>query len=150
MIIIIIIIIIIIVIIIIIIIIIIVIVIIIIIIIIIIIKSAVKIYSNNDKKIEMVRRFEEKSEASGRRSLVKDAKKYAGELDFHLNLVHPVPTGAKGDRNEEIEGTNIGVWVKRAQQGKNADELRAERWQGKFVVQRWEDKESGTELRMNV
>ena len=49
-------------------------------------KSAVKIYANNDKKIEMVRRFEEKSEASGRRSLVKDAKKYAGKLDLHLNL----------------------------------------------------------------
>ena len=99
----------------------------------------------NDKKIEMVRRFEENAEASGRRSLVKDAKKCAGELDLHLNLVHPGPTGATGDRNEEIEGKKIGVWVKRAQQGKNADELRAERWQGKLVVQIWEDGESGTE-----
>ena len=98
------------------------------------IKSAVTMYANNDKKIEMVRRFEEKSEASGRRSLVKDAKKYAGELDLHLNLVHMGPTGVTGDRNEEIEGKKIGAWVKRAQQGTNADELRAERWQGKFVV----------------
>ena len=46
-------------------------------------------YATNDKKIQMLRRFEEKSEVSGRRSLIKDAKKYAGELDLHLNLVHP-------------------------------------------------------------
>ena len=78
-------------------------------------------------------------------SLVKDAKKNAGELDLHVNLVRPRPKGDTGDRNEEIEGKEIGVCVKRAQQGKNADELRAERWQGYFVVQRWEDEESGTE-----
>ena len=42
------------------------------------IKSAVKMYAKNDKKIEMVRRFEEKSEASGRRSLVKGFKEVRG------------------------------------------------------------------------
>ena len=39
--------------------------------------------------MEVVRQLEERSEEKGRRSMVKDAKKYASEFGLKLTLVHP-------------------------------------------------------------
>ena len=39
----------------------------------------------------LVRQFEEKAERTGRRSLVKDAQKYAEELGMQLELRYPDP-----------------------------------------------------------
>ena len=63
--------------------------------------------------MELVRRFEEKAERTGRRSLVKDAQKYAEELGMKLELRYPDPSGTTAE-NEKIEGHKIGVWTEKA------------------------------------
>ncbi|CAH3031666.1 unnamed protein product [Pocillopora meandrina] len=50
------------------------------------VKTAVKLYTNQDSTMELVRQFDEKCERDGRRSIVKDAKKYAEEMGLELGL----------------------------------------------------------------
>ena len=77
------------------------------------IKSATRLYANADPTMELVRRFEERAERTGRRSLVKDAQKYAEELGMKLELRYPDPSGTTAE-NEKIEGHKIGVWTRKA------------------------------------
>ena len=46
------------------------------------VKAAVNLYKNPDLTMETVRKFEERSVALGHQSLVKDAVKYAEELEL--------------------------------------------------------------------
>ena len=50
------------------------------------VKTAIKLYTNRDSTMELVRQFHEKCERNGRRSIVKDAKKYAEEMGLELSL----------------------------------------------------------------
>ena len=43
-------------------------------------------YQNSDKTVEVVREFEEHAMASGHQSLVKEAAKYAEELNITVQL----------------------------------------------------------------
>ena len=61
------------------------------------IKSATRLYANADPTMELVRRFEEKAERTGRRSLVKDAHKYSEELGMKLELRYPDPSGTTAE-----------------------------------------------------
>ena len=89
--------------------------------------------------MELVRRLEENAERTGRRSLVKDAQKYAEELGMKLELRYPDPSGTTAE-NEKIEGHKIGVWRK-ALQNKHCEGVREQRWQGQLHTARWEDKD---------
>ena len=53
------------------------------------IKVAVKLYCNADPTMAAVRSFEELPVQNGRHSMIKDAKKYAEELDLQLWLNFP-------------------------------------------------------------
>ena len=88
----------------------------------------------------LVRRFEEKAERTGRRSLVKDAQKYAEELGLKLELRYPDPLGTTTE-NETLEGRTIGTWMKKALQNKHCQGVREQRWQGKPHTASWEDKD---------
>ena len=48
------------------------------------IKAAVKLYCNADPTIAAVRSFKELAVQNGHHSIIKDAKKYAEELDLQL------------------------------------------------------------------
>ena len=50
------------------------------------VKTAIKLYTNRESTIELVRQFGEKCERNERRSIVKDAKKYAEEMGLELSL----------------------------------------------------------------
>jgi len=55
-------------------------------------KTAIKLYPSEDPTMRMVPEFEEKCERTERRSLKKDAKRYAYERGLHLKLIKlPVP-----------------------------------------------------------
>ena len=56
------------------------------------VKSALKLYTNTDPTMQVVRAFEERAENKRHQSLVKDAKNYAEELDLTLKLTFPEPT----------------------------------------------------------
>ena len=53
------------------------------------ILSAIKLYSNEDRKMRMVRAFEENAIHQGHQSLVKEAREFAEELGLTLDLSFP-------------------------------------------------------------
>ena len=55
------------------------------------IKAAVKFNRNADPAMVAVRSFEELAVQNGRHSIIKDAKKYAEELDLQVWLNFPNP-----------------------------------------------------------
>ena len=102
------------------------------------IKTAVNLYQNQDPRMKVVREFEERATETGHHSLIKDAVKYAKELDLDLKLSELNPTCQTVDGNE-VSGKQIGVWAKRAQQQQLRQEITKEKWQGKLLKIRWED-----------
>ena len=78
------------------------------------IKTAVNLYQNQDTTMKVLREFEEKATESGHHSLIKDAVKFAKELNLDLKLSELNPTCRTADGNE-VSGKQIGVWAKRAQ-----------------------------------
>ena len=102
------------------------------------IKTAVNLYQNQDPTMKVVREFEERATETGHHSLIKDAVKYAKELDLDLKLSELNPTCRTADGNE-VSGKQIGVWAKRAQQQQLRQEITKEKWQAKLLKIRWED-----------
>ena len=95
--------------------------------------------------MEVVRQFEERSEEKGRRSMVKDVKKYASEFGLKLSLVHPQPLITCLMKDEEVPVKKIGVWLKTAAAERNVEEMKVEGWQESLLSERWEDQEVGEE-----
>ena len=62
------------------------------------IKSLLKLYQNSAQTVEAVREFEEHAMASGHQSLVKEAAKYAEELNItlQLDILNPVCVTTEG------------------------------------------------------
>ena len=71
------------------------------------VKAAVRLYTKEDLAMDGVRRFEERSGETGRRSMVKDIRKYASEF-------HPRPLIMCVKTNTEVEVKRLGVWMKAA------------------------------------
>ena len=107
------------------------------------IKAAVKLYSNTDQTMIMVRDFEKKAEYTGGQSLTKDAIKYAEGLQLRLTLEYPDPKGYIED-GKEAQCQKIGIWARAAQQTKREEKMREGRWQGKLLNNRWEDDDLNT------
>ena len=69
------------------------------------IKAAVKFNCNADPAMVAVRSFEELAVQNGRHSIIKDAKKYAEELDLQLWLNFPNPTAVADGK--KVEAGNL-------------------------------------------
>ena len=95
--------------------------------------------------MEVFRQFEERSEEKERRSMVKDAKKYASEFGLKLSLVHPQPLITCLMKDEEVPVKKIGVWLKTAAAERDVEELKVEGWQGSLLSERWRDQEVAEE-----
>ena len=103
------------------------------------IKASVNLCQNQDPTMKVVRVFEERSAETGRHhSLLKDAIKYAKELDLDLKLSELNPTCGTA-YGKEASGRQIGEWAKRAQQQQLRQDTTKEKWQGKLFKNRWED-----------
>ena len=70
-------------------------------------KTAIKLYTNRDSAMELVRPFDEKRERNGRRSIVKHAKKYAEEMGLELSL-SPGAVVTTTEPNEDISSEKVG------------------------------------------
>ena len=101
------------------------------------VKAAVNLYKNPDLTMETVRIFEERSVALGYQSLVKDAAKYAEELELILNLTHP-QSSLDTDMGE-VPAKKIMAHLKRSQEEQFEEMVRDQKWQGKLLRARWED-----------
>ena len=71
------------------------------------VETAIKLYTNRDSTMEPVRQFDEKCDRNGRRSIVKDAKKYAEEMGLELSLF-PGAVVTTTESNEDISSEKVG------------------------------------------
>jgi len=101
------------------------------------IKAAVKLYCNPDPTMAAVRSFEELSEQKGRHSFIKDAKKYADELNLQLQLNFPNPVIIAD--GEELETKKTKEVINKARKLETKATVAEERWQGKLIKNRWDD-----------
>ncbi|PFX27420.1 hypothetical protein AWC38_SpisGene7907 [Stylophora pistillata] len=99
------------------------------------VKAAVRLYTNDDPAMEVVRRFEERSEEMGQQSVVKDAKRYASEFGLNLSLVHPEPLVTCLTNDLKVPVKKIGMWLKTAVKERDVEELKAEGWQGRLLTE---------------
>ena len=106
------------------------------------IKTVVNLCQNPDPTMKVVREIEERAAESGYHSLLKDAIRYAKDLDLDLKLSELNPTCRSVD-GKEANGKQIGVWEKRAQQQQLGLEITKEKWQGKLLKIKWEDDQLG-------
>ena len=80
------------------------------------IKSLLKLYQNSAQTVEAVREFEEHAMASGHQSLVKEAAKYAEELNItlqQLDTLNPVCVTAEG---KVVTAARAGNLLKQSQE----------------------------------
>ena len=101
------------------------------------IKAAVKLYCNADPTMAAVRSFEELAVQNGHHSMIKDAKKYAEELDLQLWLNFPNPVAVADGK--EVEAKKVKQAIYKARQQEIQSTVSEERWQGKLIKNRWDD-----------
>ena len=63
-----------------------------------------KLFSNSDPRMKLVRAFEERSAVLGYQSLITEALRLNEELGLTLRLAYPEPTVCEADR-EEVTAT---------------------------------------------
>ena len=89
--------------------------------------------------MEAVREFEEHAMASGHQSLVKEAVKYAQELNITLQLdsLNPVCVTTEG---KVVTAARAGNLLKQSQEKQFLEIAKDKKWQGKLFRTRWGDK----------
>ena len=75
----------------------------------------------------------------GHQSLVKDAVKYAEELELTLNLTHPQPSLETDMGRPEVPAKKIKAYLKKSQEEQLEEMVRDQKWQGTLLRARWED-----------
>ena len=84
-----------------------------------------------------VRSFEELAVQKRRHSIIKDAKKYAEELDLQLWLNFPNPVAVADGK--EVEAKKVKQAIYKVRQKETQSTVSEERWQGKLIKNRWDD-----------
>ena len=80
------------------------------------IQAAVKLFCNADPTMAAVRSFEELAVQNGRPSIIKDAKKYAEELDLQLWLNFPNPVAVADGKEVEAKKVKQAIYKARQQE----------------------------------
>ncbi|XP_044166125.1 uncharacterized protein LOC122950086 [Acropora millepora] len=78
------------------------------------IKAAVRLYCNADPMMAVVRSFE--AVQNGHHSIIKDAKKYAEELDLQLWLNFPSPVVVAYGKEVEAKKVKQAIYKARQQE----------------------------------
>ncbi|XP_068708268.1 uncharacterized protein [Montipora foliosa] len=106
------------------------------------IKSAIKLYENTDPTMRLVQKFEERASEKGFTSLVKEACKYAEELDTGLNLNYPNPScSLRQAPDTDILGKKVKGYLRRTVTEKIQEEIESEQWHGRFLCAWWQDED---------
>ena len=103
------------------------------------IKSAIKLYSNDDSKMRLVRAFEENAVHQGHQSLVKETRMLAEELGFTLDLSSPHPKCRDNTDGADVPRDKIKRHLKKAAMEQRKTEVKEKRWQGKLLARRWDE-----------
>ena len=88
--------------------------------------------------MEVVREFEEHAMTSGHQSLVKEAAKYAEEVNItlQLDILNPVCVTTEG---KVVTAARAGTLLKKSQELQFSEITKDKKWQGKLFRIRWED-----------
>ena len=103
------------------------------------IKSAIKLYSNEDPTMRLVRAFEENALHQGHQSLVKEAREFAEELGFTLDLSFPHPKCRDNTDGADVPRDKIKKHLKKAAMEQRKTEVKGKKWQGKLLAARCEE-----------
>ena len=97
-------------------------------------KLKVAHYINNseDPHIKLVKSFQNEKEKRNLRSVFKDGKRYAEELELNCYFE---------DGATVLEGRKIKQIIHKASMKKRKNEVMKQPWIGKFVTQHWQDPE---------
>ncbi|PFX33306.1 hypothetical protein AWC38_SpisGene1770 [Stylophora pistillata] len=99
-------------------------------------EETVKNFHVADEMKAAVRSFEELAIRNGRHSIIKDAKKYAEELDLQLLLNFPYAVAVSDGK--EVEAKKVKQAIYKARQREIQAKVTEERWQGKLIKNRWD------------
>ena len=102
-------------------------------------KSAIKLYSNEDSSMSLVRAFEENAAHQGHQSLVKEAKTFAEELRITLDMSFPHPKCRENTDGGDVPRDKTKRHFKRVALERRKTEVKEKRWQGKLLAARWDD-----------
>ena len=102
------------------------------------IKAAVKLFENSYTTMSAVRKFEQKAVQTGCHLIIKDAEKYASELQLSLTLQHS-NTRVTTEDHDEIGGKKFKTTLAKAQQKAYCGTLGEEKWREKLTKNRWQD-----------
>lgn len=92
--------------------------------------------------MRLVQKFEERASEKGFTSLVKEACKYAEELDTGLTLNYPNPSCSPRQAPDiEILGKKVKGYLRRTVTEKLQEEIESEQWHGRFLCARWQDED---------
>ena len=106
-------------------------------------KSAIKLYSTEDSAMRLVRAFEENAVHQGHQSLVKEARKFAEELGFILDLRFPYPKCRDNTDGADVPRDKNKRHLKKAAMEQRKAEVKEKKWQGKLLAARWKELNQG-------
>ena len=89
--------------------------------------------------MRLVRAFEENAIYRGHQSLVKEARKFAEELGFALDLSFPHPKFRDNTDGADVPRDKIKRHLKKAAREQRKTEVKEKKWQGKLLAARWEE-----------
>ena len=107
------------------------------------IKSAIRLYSNEDPTMRLVRAFEENAIHQGHQSLVKEAREFAEELGFTLDLRFQHPKCRDNADGADVPRDKIKRHLKKAAIEQRKTEVKEKKWQGKLLAARWGEDQLG-------
>ena len=83
--------------------------------------------------MDLVRKFDEKSRSQGRRSIAKDAEKYANEMGVQLDFKHPLSKAVTSETKEEIPNERVCKVIENTMNNIRMETIKGQKWQGRFV-----------------
>ena len=92
------------------------------------IKSAIKLYSNDDSTMRLVRAFEENAVHQGHQSLVKETRMLAEALGFTVDLSFPHPKCRDDTDGADVPRDKIKRHLKKAAMEQRKTEVKEKRW----------------------
>ena len=106
------------------------------------IRAAIKLCQNMDPSMRALQQFEERAVEEGHTSLIKGAHKFAEELGMILSLEYPQPScWSVSDPERKIQGPKAKEHLKKVDMEKLKEEIKEEKWHGRFLQVRWQDSE---------
>ena len=102
-----------------------------------------KLFSNSDPCMKMVREFEDRSAVLGYQLLITEALRYSEELGLTLKLAYPEPRVCEAT-GEEVIATKSKQLLRSKYEEQLLKTVRDEAWQGKLHTVRWNDDSMST------